>query len=185
MIRVPQVLGLMTVITIFVMGCSSIPTQEMSDARQAIKAAREVKATDYIPLSLVDAEQALAQAEHELEAGYLQQARQHAIIAKKQAVKAHNTAVALERAQLIWETVAALEDSFNQDKTLLKQAQHAAQCNQMDKALILAEQAYYQGEQALNQAYLHRAWTLIETAQQHQATLSLSQLELLQEAHSA
>ena len=40
----------------FSVGCVRMPTQEMSDARQAVKAARDANAELYVPKKLSDAE---------------------------------------------------------------------------------------------------------------------------------
>ena len=47
-------------------GCATAPTQEMSDARQAVQAARDVDATQHTPVAMGKAEQDLTQAEHQL-----------------------------------------------------------------------------------------------------------------------
>jgi hypothetical protein len=64
------------------------PVQEMSDARQAVAAAREAGAARYAPAILVVAEQRLADAEQALRSGGYGAARRSALAARAQAVEA-------------------------------------------------------------------------------------------------
>ena len=70
-------------------GCAvAAPVQEMSNARQAIQAAREAKAEQYAPAVLDTAERLLKQATDELERGNYDSARQNALAARDEAVRA-------------------------------------------------------------------------------------------------
>ena len=60
---------LLCLCVVLVACATSPPVQEMSDARQAIAAAREAGAQQYAPEELAEAEQLLAAAEHYLKAG--------------------------------------------------------------------------------------------------------------------
>ncbi len=72
-------------------GCASIlPVQEMSDARQAVQAAREANAKHYAPTSLDEAERLLEQATQLLEMKNYHRARQSALAAKEMALKARH-----------------------------------------------------------------------------------------------
>ncbi len=72
-------------------GCASTPPiQEMSDARQAVQAAREVHAERYAPISLSEAERLLEEATRQLRAKNYRKAREKALAAKKMALKAHH-----------------------------------------------------------------------------------------------
>jgi hypothetical protein len=86
---VTLVLGLLT-------GCASIspPVQEMSDARQAIKAAREANAGQYAPQKLQSAEDSIELATRTLEQGEYEAARMAASVAKALAIKARDEALA-------------------------------------------------------------------------------------------
>lgn len=79
------------------LGCTTIPTQEMSDARQAVQAAHEVGATTYAPDSLANAENFLNNAKKALDAGYYNDARKHAIAAKSEAIEARNNTLAADK----------------------------------------------------------------------------------------
>ena len=64
------------------------PVQEMSDARQAIAAAREAGAADYAGDRLQLAEGSLADAETQLRGGVYRSARRSAVTAKESAIDA-------------------------------------------------------------------------------------------------
>lgn len=75
-------------------GCAATPpVQEMSDARQAVQAAREVDADRFAPQPLQRAEQHLEQATSRLDQGEYLAAREAAREAKRQAVYARDLAV--------------------------------------------------------------------------------------------
>jgi Tfp pilus assembly protein PilX len=66
-------------------GCASAPVQEMSDARQAITAARVAGATEVSSLDFYAAQAAITRAEKHLEAGEYARARLAAMEAKRHA----------------------------------------------------------------------------------------------------
>ncbi|MDQ5908632.1 MAG: hypothetical protein QG599_724 [Pseudomonadota bacterium] len=68
------------------------PVQEMSDARQAIRAAEAVGAAQYSPESLTAAQVLLRKAQTDLETGAYETARRYALDARAQAIKARETA---------------------------------------------------------------------------------------------
>lgn len=78
-------------------GCTGIPTQEMSDARQAVQAAREVGASMYAPDDLANAESLLAKAKKSLDAGSYQDARKHAVDAKTEAIEARDNTLKADK----------------------------------------------------------------------------------------
>lgn len=73
------------------------PVQEMSDARQAIKAAREAQADEYAPQKLRSAEDSMELATRTLEQGEYEAARMAATVAKALAIKARDAAMAASR----------------------------------------------------------------------------------------
>jgi hypothetical protein len=81
---------------LLVLGACSImpPVQEMSDARQAIKAAHEAKAEHYAPQKLRSAEDSMELATRTLEQGEYEAARMAASVAKALAIKARDEAIA-------------------------------------------------------------------------------------------
>ncbi|MDP1707680.1 MAG: DUF4398 domain-containing protein [Gammaproteobacteria bacterium] len=75
------------------LGCTSIPTQEMSDARQAVQAARDANAGQLAPEIMEGAETLLNRAKQALDAGAYNQARDEAVAARREAIKARSEAL--------------------------------------------------------------------------------------------
>ena len=69
-------------------GCETMPVQEMSDARQAITAARDAGAETHAADVLQAAESSLARAQQNLNARDYDKARQDALDAKSKAIDA-------------------------------------------------------------------------------------------------
>jgi hypothetical protein len=69
-------------------GCAGIPAQEMSNARQAIKAARDAGAERVAPQALIEAQTLLQQAEDSLQRRDYRNARRTAVEAKGRAADA-------------------------------------------------------------------------------------------------
>jgi hypothetical protein len=69
-------------------GCAGLPAQEMSNARQAIKAARDAGAEQVAPQKFNEARSLLEQAEASLQKGAYGEARRSAIAAKSKATEA-------------------------------------------------------------------------------------------------
>lgn len=161
------------------------PIQEMSDARLAVKAARDVSAFFYVPNTLAKAEENLARAEDSLRTGQLIQARRAAVLAKQQAISAHKMASAIDYAKTVWQTVAAIKLSGQDINKLIKQAEIAAQEEDVDNALHFSAEAQRQGEVALNQAYLERTELLLCGLDQQKTQLTQVELATLNAAHIA
>lgn len=86
--------GAVALLLLFLSACAVMPpVQEMSDARQAIKAAREANAEKYAPQKLRSAEDSLELATRTLEQGEYEEARMAATVAKALAIKARDAAV--------------------------------------------------------------------------------------------
>jgi hypothetical protein len=79
---------LMGMLMLLMAGCAAPPVQEMSDARQAIRAAREAGAAKDSPQQLAAAEALLSQAESSLSSRQFRTAKRYAIDAKTKAVDA-------------------------------------------------------------------------------------------------
>jgi hypothetical protein len=80
--------GVAIVTLLFAAGCESMPVQEMSDARQAITAAKEAGAEEYAAEELLAAEESLQSAEKYLNSRNYGVARREALEAKSQAIDA-------------------------------------------------------------------------------------------------
>jgi Tfp pilus assembly protein PilX len=74
-------------------GCAVAPVQEMSDARQAIEAARSAGAERNAVEALNNAKALLTDAEKDLEDGNYKRARNNAAAAKAAAIKAREEAI--------------------------------------------------------------------------------------------
>lgn len=75
----------------------SPPVQEMSNARQSIQAAREARATEYAPAYLRDAEDLMKAASEALDSGDYYNARELAIAAQQQAIKARQQSLSRQK----------------------------------------------------------------------------------------
>ncbi|MGD8926533.1 MAG: DUF4398 domain-containing protein [Thioalkalispiraceae bacterium] len=79
-------------------GCATTaPVQEMSNARQTIASALEVKAEIYAPEHIKTAEKLMAQATDALESGDYELAREYAVSAQQYAVKARQQALSRQK----------------------------------------------------------------------------------------
>lgn len=79
---------------IAVVGCAGAPVQEMSNARQAVRAAEKAGAVTLAPDLLAQARQALRNAESHLRQGEYRTARDEAELARARAVEARRVAEA-------------------------------------------------------------------------------------------
>lgn len=80
---------LLAIVALLIAGCAiSPPIQEMSDARQAIAAAKEAGAEQHATATLNQAEEMLATAEQYIQDGVYYFARKNAISAKDKAFEA-------------------------------------------------------------------------------------------------
>lgn len=70
------------------------PVQEMSDARQAISAAREANATRLAPDIMRQAEESLDEAARGMEQGHYLDAREAAMAARRHAIRARDESLA-------------------------------------------------------------------------------------------
>lgn len=131
--------------------CASAPIQEMSDARQALQAAREVGASQHAPRYLRQAESYLQQAETSLSEGNIgfKPARENAVSAKQSAITGRTVALAIAAAKnAVAEAVAAgkLSDAT---QTALREAVAAANQGDDARAIALANQSQALAEQDL------------------------------------
>jgi hypothetical protein len=75
-------------------GCATVPpVQEMSDARQALQAAKAVGAQDKAPLSYSEALTYIERAESSLQMGNYSEAQRQALKAKNHALEARSEAI--------------------------------------------------------------------------------------------
>lgn len=79
---------LLTLLCAGLFGCAGAPVQEMSNARQAIKAARDAGADQSAPQKMSEAQSLLEQAETSLQKGDWRDARRNAVEARGRATEA-------------------------------------------------------------------------------------------------
>ncbi len=137
----------------------------MSDARQALDAARQVDAASHAPETLQDAQSLLSKAEEKLSEGAFAQAQHDALAAKAEATRARTMAAAIS------ETKAVLQeaDSFDALSTmgaggaheLLRQAEAAALINDDQAVVRLAREARQRAERDMNHALLGKTQILL------------------------
>jgi len=86
------------ILTAWLAGCASyVPVQEMSNARQTIASAVEVKADIYSPKHLETAEKLMDQATSALELGDYILAKEYAVSAQQYAIKARQQAISRQK----------------------------------------------------------------------------------------
>ncbi|VAW83954.1 hypothetical protein MNBD_GAMMA16-1774 [hydrothermal vent metagenome] len=128
---------------LLLVGCASYPTQELSNARQALKAAQDADAAHHAPIHLNKATELLSNAEHALEPKDLSyaRARNNALASKTEAIKARKLSLAFAL------TIKELNDRplsipvHNEASQLLEQAKDAAQSGDDILASSLISQA--------------------------------------------
>ncbi|OUD13853.1 DUF4398 domain-containing protein [Thioflexithrix psekupsensis] len=174
--------------TIFTLaGCTTLlPTQEMSDARQALQAAQLVQAEKYAHQQVQMATFKLSHAELNFSAGNVQSAREHALSAKEAAIAAHTMAVALVRAENVLHTLHHYDTQAAEAlKATLEQARHAAETGDVRSTLFYADDTYRAAKQRLNPYYLTEVEQWLHTWQQQHPQLSDEQMELVQAIQAA
>lgn len=89
---------LFALLPLLVLGACAVlpPAQEMSDARQALEAARQVEAATYAPQQLRSAEDSMELATSKLNQNDYEEARMAARVAKALAIKARDAALAAQ-----------------------------------------------------------------------------------------
>ncbi len=131
-------------------GCASAPTQEMSDARQALSAAHAVGAAEHASENVQQAEQLLDKAARELEQGDFGGAREDAEAARAEAIKAQNIAQVMSAAKRVLQNASQRGVLSAAAAALFDQARLAVDENRVYEAIRLANEARYQAEQDLN-----------------------------------
>lgn len=145
----------------FIASCASPPTQEMSDARQAVKAARQAGAEKFARKSLQSAQNELEQAEEQLQSKKYRKAKKHAVMSKDKAVIARKVASTFQSAAAAMEKAGKLPNSWRDTKKIFGKAKKAARAGDSAKAMKLAHAARQQAENAINQFYLENAIFII------------------------
>lgn len=117
------------------------PTQEMSDARQSVQAAHDIGADEVAPQNLNVARDYLERAERELELRFFSRARHDAMIAKNEAIKAHNVTMAIRAARAAIDASRAEAIDLDEARGLLAAAEEAAARGRDREAIRSADEA--------------------------------------------
>jgi hypothetical protein len=88
MAHIARTPAIFVIVALALAGCAGAPVQEMSNARQAIRAARDAGAEKAAPQKLNEAEALLIRAEDSLERRAYRDARRNAIAARDKAAEA-------------------------------------------------------------------------------------------------
>lgn len=180
-----RLLALTGFVLVVSVGCASAPTQEMSDARQAIQAARAAGAEKNAAEVLGGAEDLLAKAEQSIAENQYEPARAAAVAAKKEAVKARNIALAVGAAQSALDEADSLGAEWRDSRKILGKAREAAKAGDEETAVKIANIARRQGESAVNQFYLESAKVMLWEAEKQKPQMSPGQLADYKDADAA
>ena len=127
--------------TLLVTGCASAPSQEMSDARQALQAAVAVGAEALVTPDVERARNFLSSAESALALKQYDRARNGAVAAKRAALWARRVAVEIRDAQAELRRATAAGVFVPEAGDALQQAKAAAQAGRATQALEHASRA--------------------------------------------
>ncbi len=130
-----------SVVIIMLVSCAVAPTQEMSDARQAIEAAREAGAADLAPENLRRAESRLQMAGEEIESRAFFAARKDALSAQGQARRALELVRVIRAAEEAIARAEGVGNDVSEARRLLQEANNAAFRGDDREAMRLAELA--------------------------------------------
>src|SRR3569833_1174445 len=157
--------------------CAGVPTQEMSNARQALQAARAANADTHAAKSFSEAEQRLSKAERELSGHFYARARKDAVIARSDAITARNIALAFAEARAAVAAAAAVRE----DDAVLA----AGRAKEQAEDDLHAARETRRGAEQENQAWLGQAEPLLREARQAEARMTPSQHDRLIDADAA
>ena len=146
-------------------GCTHAPIQEMSDARQALQAAREAGAGAYARPTLAQAEGELTEAEGAIKTDQFDLARTQALAAKDGAGTARRVALSMRSAETAVSAADRVGATDHGGHALLEQARAAAAAGDPGQAMDLADRARLEGERASDRRYLETAWRLLHEAE--------------------
>lgn len=173
-------------VTLLLNACTgNPPIQEMSDARQALQAARQVHGEYYSPFYFHEAEYFLAQAEDELARGAHNHARSSAESAKRSALRAHTLGHTIAEARLRIQQVKQLGQDISLSEQFLERAEEAIKNKDAQRALQLAQAAYQQAETQLNETQAHNARELLQQFRKHVTELTKEQQSMIRDIEQA
>ena len=122
-------------------GCAGVPSQEMSDARRAVGAARDADASQHAPSALSRASRALDGATRALRAGNYDAARELAGAARTEAMAARELAARVADIQAAIKAARRDGRAWEGARALLEEARQASRDGDTGRALAIAERA--------------------------------------------
>lgn len=141
----------------FVWGCVSAPTQEMADARIALRSAEQAGAREYASMLLDRARRALANAEAQLESGLYGEAQKNAQRAAEAALMARQIAEEIGMAKHEADALRQFDLDAREVNDAIAEALAASAQGQRDKAIRAAQRAADAARGRLNDHHLARA----------------------------
>ena len=162
--------------------CASAPTQEMADARSAIRAAEQVGATPYATAQMNEAQAALSGAEVNLALGDYTKAKDWALLARDKASEALLIAQAIQEAEQAASAAHSMGYLPLHVEILLDEARTLV-IDDPDQAILDAQQATKLAEKAVNYAELERAKGELKACESRHIQ-ELSQAKSYIEAHN-
>lgn len=141
----------------FVCACVSAPTQEMADARIALRSAEQAGAREYAGMLLERAKRSLATAEAQLESGLYGEAQTNARRAAEAALMARQIAEEIGLAKHEAEALRQFDLEAREVNDAITEALSASAEGQRDKAIRAAQRATDAARSQLNEYYLVRA----------------------------
>ena len=141
----------------FVWGCVSAPTQEMADARIALRSAEQAGARGYASMLLDRARRALANAEAQLESGLYGEAQKNAQRAAEAALMARQIAEEIGMAKHEADALRQFDLDAREVNDAIAEALAASAQGQRDKAIRAAQRAADTARGRLNDHHLARA----------------------------
>lgn len=161
--------------------CASAPTQDMADARIALRTAEQAGAREHANTLLARAKRSLADAEAQLESGLYEDARANARKAAGAALAARNVAEEIAIAKREIATAQQLNAAVPAAESALSEAIAASTAGQHEKAIRAARRGADIAHSQSNVIYLDRARTLRDACQSDSSTeaeLARADLEL-------
>lgn len=140
-----------------VCACVSAPTQEMADARIALRSAEQAGAREYAGILLERAKRALTMAEAQLESGLYGAAQANARRAAEAALTARQIAEEIGLAKQEAEALRQFDLETREVTEAMAEALSAGAKGQRDKAIRAAQRAAEAARGRLNEYYLARA----------------------------
>lgn len=157
--------------------CAAAPTQEMADARAALRSAEEAGGREYAGEGVAAAKKTLAGAERQLELGSFGEARDSANTARDQALAARNMALAIAEARVAVERAERLKGLPPAAEEALRNARAAARAGDAPTAVAEANRAAQLARDGENQVFKELARArLDQCAYAHDANKELVRL---------